>query len=112
MGKWVRIMSDDKKEKDWDSLFKEAATEALGMLKETTDMVNRPPHYNYGEIETIDYIIDVLDNGGALDYCQGNVIKYTGTRMFTKGDPVENAKKAIWYLNKMIELLEKNKETS
>ena len=108
MGKWVRIMSD-KKEKDWDSFFAEAATEALGLLKETTDMVNKPPHYNYGEIETIDYIIDVLDNGGALDYCQGNVIKYTGTRMFTKGDPVENAKKAIWYLNKMIELLEKSK---
>lgn len=101
----------DKKEKDWDSFFKEAATEALGMLSDT-DMVNKPPHYNFGEIETIDYIIDVLDNGGALDYCQGNVIKYTGTRMFTKGDPVENAKKAIWYLNKMIELLEKNKESS
>jgi hypothetical protein len=114
MGKWDRIMSDKK---DWDSFFAEASTEALQGLKDLKgtikpDMVNRPPHYNFGEIETIDYIIDVLDEGGALDYCQGNVIKYTGTRMFTKGDPVENAKKAIWYLNKMIELLEKNKETS
>ena len=71
------------------------------------DEINNPPHYNYGNIQTIDYIVDVLDNGGALDYCQGNVIKYTGTRMFTKGDPKENIKKAIWYLNKMLELLEK-----
>ena len=71
------------------------------------DLINNPPHYNYGNIETIDYIVDVLDEGGALDYCQGNVIKYTGTRMFTKGDPKENIKKAIWYLNKMLELLEK-----
>ena len=74
---------------------------------EKKDLINNPPHYNYGNIQTIDYIVDVLDNGGALDYCQGNVIKYTGTRMFTKGDPKENIKKAIWYLNKMLELLEK-----
>ena len=38
-------MSDDKKEKDWDSFFKEAATEALQGLKELkgtvdSDMVN------------------------------------------------------------------------
>ena len=102
----------DKKE--WDTFFADCEKADIEALKGTVDpdMVNRPPHYNYGEIETIDYIIDVLDEGGALDYCQGNVIKYTGTRMFTKDDPVENAKKAIWYLNKMIELLEKNKETS
>jgi hypothetical protein len=74
---------------------------------EQRDLINKPPHYNYGSIETIDYIVDVLDEGGALDYCQGNVIKYTGTRMFTKGDPKENIKKAIWYLNKMLELLNK-----
>ena len=74
---------------------------------EQRDLINKPPHYNYGNIETIDYIVDVLDEGGALDYCQGNVIKYTGTRMFTKGDPRENIKKAIWYLNKMLELLSK-----
>ena len=71
------------------------------------DLINNPPHYNYGNIQTIDYIVDVLDNDGALDYCHGNVIKYTGTRMFTKGDPQENIKKAIWYLNKMLELLDK-----
>ena len=51
---------EDKK--DWDSFF---AAVDLQDLKGTVDadMVNRPPHYNYGEIETIDYIIDVLDDG-------------------------------------------------
>ena len=96
---------------------KEATTKSLaineeGNIKQQStdkkDLINKPPHYNYGNIETIDYIVDVLDNGGALDYCQGNVIKYTGTRMFTKGNPADNIKKAIWYLNKMLELLEKN----
>ena len=97
-------------------LKKEATTKSLVTEKdenitlqstEQNDLINKPPHYNYGNIETIDYIVDVLDEGGALDYCQGNVIKYTGTRMFTKGDPRENIKKAIWYLNKMLELLNK-----
>ena len=97
-------------------LEKEATTKSLvkeedgSITLQSTDqnaLINKPPHYNYGSIETIDYIVDVLDEGGALDYCQGNVIKYTGTRMFTKGDPRENIKKAIWYLNKMLELLNK-----
>jgi hypothetical protein len=73
------------------------------------DNVNQPAHYNKGEIETIDYIIDVLGDYEAISYCQGNVIKYTGTRLWEKGNPIEDAKKAVWYLNKMIELMNKTK---
>ena len=73
------------------------------------DNVNNPLHYNKGEIETIDYIIDVLGKYEAVSYCQGNVIKYTGSRLFNKGNPLEDAKKARWYLDKMIKLLEETK---
>ena len=73
------------------------------------DNVNNPLHYNKGEIETIDYIIDVLGKYEAVSYCQGNVIKYTGSRLFNKGNPIEDAKKARWYLDKMIKLLEETK---
>ena len=73
------------------------------------DNVNNPLHYNKGEIETIDYIIDVLGKYEAISYCQGNVIKYTGSRLFNKGNPLEDAKKARWYLDKMIKLLEETK---
>jgi hypothetical protein len=72
-----------------------------------TDMVNSPPHYADGKIETIDYIVDVLGDYEAISYCHGNVIKYTGSRLWKKGKPIEDARKAIWYLEKMIELLEK-----
>ena len=96
-----------KKEATTKSLVKEEDGSITLQSTDQNDLINKPPHYNYGSIETIDYIVDVLDEGGALDYCQGNVIKYTGTRMFTKGDPRENIKKAIWYLNKMLELLSK-----
>ena len=72
------------------------------------DMVNSPPHY-MGKIETIDYIVDVLGEWEAICYCHGNVLKYTGARLFRKGNPIQDAEKAIWYLNKMIELMQKTK---
>ena len=71
-----------------------------------TDNVNHPAHYTKGDIETIDYIVDVLGDFDALSYCHGNVIKYTGTRLRNKGNTIEDAKKAAWYLNKMIEIME------
>jgi hypothetical protein len=76
---------------------------------EAVDMVNNPPHYNKGKIETMDYIVDALGEWEAVSYCQGNIIKYLSTRLFTKGDPLQDAKKARWYLDKMIELLEETK---
>tara|TARA_A200000159_G_scaffold66912_2_gene61917 strand:- start:1695 stop:2045 length:351 start_codon:yes stop_codon:yes gene_type:complete len=78
--------------------------------KKEPDAVNSPAHYTFGEIETIDYIVDVLGVWGAIEYCHGNVLKYTGSRMFNKGKPVQDAKKAVWYLNKIIELIEGNKD--
>ena len=73
------------------------------------DMVNSPAHYADGSIETIDYIIDVLGEYEAISYCHGNLLKYTGSRLWMKGNPIEDAKKARWYLDKMIELMEKTK---
>jgi len=73
------------------------------------DMVNSPAHYAEGEIETIDYIVDVLGTYEAISYCHGNIIKYTGSRLWKKGNPIEDAKKARWYMDKMIELMEKTK---
>lgn len=75
------------------------------------DPVNNPEHYTIGSIETIDYITDVLGEYHAAIFCHGNVLKYTGTRLFGKGKPIQDAKKAVWYLNKMIELLEFTEDT-
>ena len=73
------------------------------------DNVNHPPHYNKGKFETFDIIVDTLGKYEAIGYCQGNVIKYV-LRMWHKGNPLEDAKKAKWYLEKLIELFEKNKK--
>tara|TARA_R110002124_G_scaffold73127_1_gene196167 strand:- start:1549 stop:1980 length:432 start_codon:yes stop_codon:yes gene_type:complete len=76
------------------------------------DPVNKPSHYTMGNIETINYIVDVMGEYHAAMFCHGNVLKYTGTRLFGKGNPVQDAKKAVWYLNKMIELLEFTEDTN
>ena len=55
-----------------------------------------------------DIIVDVLGEYDAISYCRGNVLKYMLHRLWNKGDPIENARKAQWYLQKMIELMRKS----
>ena len=76
------------------------------------DEIEKPAHYNAGTIETIDYIVDVLGPYDAIHYCHGNVLKYMGTRLWNKGDPISNCKKAIWYLKKMEELMKQTEGTN
>jgi transposase len=59
------------------------------------DMVNHPPHYTVGGIETIDFI-----EAKGLGYLLGNVVKYV-SRAAHKGG-VEDLKKAKWYLERAI----------
>lgn len=65
-----------------------------------TDVVNHPPHYKTGGIETIDYI-----EAKQLGYHLGNVVKYV-SRANHKGKQLEDLKKARWYLDREITRLE------
>lgn len=67
-----------------------------------SDMINRPDHYTDGGIETIDFI-----EAKKLDYHLGNVVKYI-SRAGKKGNALECLKKARWYLNRKIAILEEN----
>jgi len=62
----------------------------------TPDLVNQPPHYTAGGIETIDFI-----EAKKLNYNLGNVIKYL-TRADHKGSKLEDLRKAQWYLTREI----------
>lgn len=69
------------------------------------DPVNKPAHYNSGKIEVIDFIEDQK-----LDMHCGNAVKYIARA--GKKDPskeVEDLKKAVWYLNRKIKILEDGK---
>lgn len=70
----------------------------------TNDNVNHPDHYKTGGIETIDYILAKLGKEGTISYCMGNVMKYTSRWQDKNG--LEDLKKADWYLDYAISLLE------
>ena len=79
--------------------FTKAEIEALDAA--TPDLVNHPPHYKAGGIETIDFI-EAKD----LNYRLGNVIKYV-SRAEKKANPLEDLKKAKWYLEREISTRER-----
>lgn len=64
------------------------------------DEVNKPEHYNFGEIEAITYIKDNLGEG-YMYYLDGNIKKYLHRYQY-KGKPLQDLKKAQWYLNQLI----------
>ena len=70
------------------------------------DVVNKPRHYNFGLIEVIDFIKQVVNThkNPYAGYCIGNVIKYVA-RAMVKGKPIEDLKKAGYYLNEAIKII-------
>jgi hypothetical protein len=69
------------------------------------ESVQHPIHYG-GENNTYE-AIKVIEAWG-LDFCLGNVVKYISRA--GKKDPnkeLEDLKKAVWYLNRRIEQIQK-----
>lgn len=64
------------------------------------DMVNHPPHYTTGGIETIDFI---EAKGLHKHYHLANAIKYISRAPY-KGNYLEDLEKATWYLQREIQL--------
>jgi len=70
------------------------------------DMVNHPSHYALDKYECKEVLKEVLkDLDGYEGFCIGNVIKYCW-RLKRKGKPIEDAKKAKFYINDCIEYME------
>jgi Protein of unknwon function (DUF3310) len=67
------------------------------------DDVNSPDHYTHGGIETRDYLLAKLGKEGYINYCYGNVLKYSSRAPF-KGSEVKDLQKMIWYANDIISL--------
>ena len=65
------------------------------------DPVNNPSHYNAGGVECIEGIESSMGLSPFRGYLKGNVLKYIW-RYENKGKPVEDLKKAEWYLSRLI----------
>lgn len=72
------------------------------------DKVNAPAHYTFGRVEVIDIIEDAIIRApdAVLGNCQGQVLRYV-LRMWDKDDPMLNASKARWYLDRLIKHLDR-----
>ena len=81
---WV----DEKSSKEWPAC--ESDWDA--------DMVNSPPHYTKGGIETIDFIKAKLSPEEYRGYLRGNLLKYA-SRMGAQGE--DDAGKAAWYAKRL-----------
>lgn len=68
------------------------------------EKVNHPKHYNQGKIE----VIEAIDDWN-LGFYEGNIIKYIARHRHKNG--VEDLKKALWYLTRLIEKTDKEKLT-
>ena len=110
---------NDATPEDWDKIRKEHPA----ILKESIDfkpyidmamqeahalnedMVNSPSHYTYGKVECIEAIQESMSAEAFKGYCKGAALKYLW-RYERKAKPLEDLKKAQWYLNKLIEVVE------
>lgn len=70
-----------------------------------TDNVNNPSHYASGDIECIDAIKASMTKEAFLGYLKGNIQKYVW-RYEKKINPVQDLKKARWYMERMVSEME------
>jgi len=70
------------------------------------DKVNSPAHYTRGTQEAIEIIEEAIQDAPSTKagMLQGQVLKYM-LRLWLKDDAKEDAEKARWYLNRLIDSL-------
>lgn len=68
------------------------------------DVVNSPEHYRQGGIEAIDAIQASMTREEFKGYLKANCMKYLW-RYRHKGKPVEDLRKAKWYLDRLLIVL-------
>ncbi|KIJ86888.1 hypothetical protein SE00_07700 [Staphylococcus saprophyticus] len=109
--KWLEKAIEENKENS-----KSVLEAGLGVSKPTTDhkqsndvqqrkrndTVNHPSHYNYGDIEVIDFIEQVTKHYNPnVAYHIGNAIKYLARSPHKNGK--EDVEKARWYIERAFE---------
>lgn len=103
---WAEVETEDGRtvliDDSWDfEKANEPFTRKVDMQEEQ-DVVNKPKHYTYGDIEVIDYIEQVTKNyKPELAFAIGNAIKYISRANHKNGK--EDLDKARWYLERAFE---------
>lgn len=83
--------------------FFNSPNNSVESTEESEDSVNHPKHYKSSPSG-----IEVIEITEHMNFCRGNAIKYImRAGIKNKNKEVEDLKKAIWYLNREIQRLEK-----
>ena len=69
------------------------------------DNVNHPVHYETGKFECIEVMLETQGKEAVQNFCICNAFKYLPT-LTTNKNGNEDIAKAVWYLNKYLELQE------
>ena len=80
-------------------------------MKDKNDPVNHPSHYASSTIECIEAIKASMTHEAFCGYLKGNVQKYLW-RYEKKVAPVEDIKKASWYITRLIEEVENGSKSN
>jgi hypothetical protein len=70
----------------------------------THDPVNHPAHYNQHPSG-----VECVTIASGFDYCLGNCVKYLWRAGLKADDPLEDLRKAAWYLDYRIKQLEEKR---
>ena len=85
--------------------YKEIRDALNGEVADVVDVVNSPSHYKSGGIEAIEGIEASMEPEAYAGYLKGSVMKYLW-RYEKKGKPIEDLKKARWFLDRLIQKVE------
>lgn len=98
---WIKVRPNEAHllEKD----YRESFVQSNNLQqRKRNDTVNHPSHYNYGDIEVIDFIEQVTQHYNAnVAYHIGNAIKYLARSPHKNGK--EDIDKARWYIERAFE---------
>ena len=105
---WNNVQKKQKKEENsldaWGNDYNTRHKYLTALSANTNDRVNSPSHYTSGKQEAIDIIEAAIKDAPTpgKGMLQGQVLKYM-LRVWLKDNPIEDLKKARWYLDRLID---------
>ena len=94
-------------EREWRSACNEVTNGYKPLEKVGSDPVNHPDHYKSSKSG-----IECIQITEHMNFCLGNAVKYIWRAGLKSASPVEDLKKAVWYLNREIARLENETKTT
>lgn len=93
-----------------EGVYYDAVGNLIGIEESPPDVINHPSHYESGNFECIEVMEETQGTEAVKDFCLCNAFKYLYRHRNKNG--LEDVKKANWYLNKYIELSERENNES